>query len=317
VAYLAGNIHVRQELHFDADDAGPLAGLAASPFHVEREPAGAIAAHPGFRQRGVQRADRAKHVRVRRRVGARRAPDRRLVDIDDLVNVLRAIDRFVCPGLRRCSVQDVCQPLVNDLHEERALARAGYPGERHKRPQRHGHGEVLQVVGAGSLDQQVFAIARPARRRDRHLGPATQVLARRRGVARQEFLQAALEHYLAAVLARAGAEIDDVIRGADRRLVVLHDDHAVPQIPQLNEGVNKPAVIPLMEPDRGLVQDVQHAHQFGPNLRSEADALRLPARKRRRSPRQRQIVQPDVRQEAETRQHLLKDRLSDESLPRR
>ncbi len=51
-----------------------------------------------------------------------------------------------------------------------------------------------------------------------------------------------------------------------------------------------------MQPDRRLIQHIQHAGQSGADLTRQPDALRFTARQRRRSARQRQIIQPDIDQ---------------------
>jgi hypothetical protein len=72
-------------VHLDLDDAVALALLAAAALDVEREAARAVAARLGFRQAGEPFAQRREGAGIGRRVGARRAADRRLVDVDDLV----------------------------------------------------------------------------------------------------------------------------------------------------------------------------------------------------------------------------------------
>ena len=52
VARLAGHVNRRQEVHFDFEEAVPLAFFTAATFDVEAEPAGVIAAHPCRRQSG-------------------------------------------------------------------------------------------------------------------------------------------------------------------------------------------------------------------------------------------------------------------------
>ena len=54
-----------------------------------------------------------------------------------------------------------------------------------------------------------------------------------------------------------------------------------------------------MQTDRRLVEHVQHADQAGADLGGQPDALRLTAGQRRRRPRQRQVLQADVEQEAQ------------------
>jgi hypothetical protein len=95
LADVAGDVDVRQEVHLDLDDAVALAGLAAAALDVEREAARLVAACLGFRQAGEPFADRREGAGIGRRVGARRAADRRLVDVDDLVDMLQ-------PSMRSC-----------------------------------------------------------------------------------------------------------------------------------------------------------------------------------------------------------------------
>ena len=98
LADVAGDVDVGQEVHLDLDDAVALAGLAAAALDVEREAAGLVAARLGLGQAGEPFADRREGAGVGRRVGARRAADRRLVDVDDLVEVLEALDAVVRGG---------------------------------------------------------------------------------------------------------------------------------------------------------------------------------------------------------------------------
>ena len=89
-------IDVRQEIHLDAPLAVALARLAAAALHVETESPGLISALARFRQHGVQLANRRENTRVRRRIRTRRAPDRRLINLYDLVDVLGAGKRAMC-----------------------------------------------------------------------------------------------------------------------------------------------------------------------------------------------------------------------------
>ena len=92
LADVAGDIDVGQKVHLDLDDAVALAGLAAAALDVEGEAAGLVAARLRFRQAGEPFADRREGAGIGRRVGARRAADRRLVDVDDLVDMLQPLD---------------------------------------------------------------------------------------------------------------------------------------------------------------------------------------------------------------------------------
>jgi hypothetical protein len=51
------------------------------------------------------------------------------------------------------------------------------------------------------------------------------------------------------------------VRGLDRSLVVFHNDQGVADISQPQQGFDQPAVVPLVQPDAGLVEHVEDAHQ--------------------------------------------------------
>jgi hypothetical protein len=98
LADLARHVHVGQEVHLDLDGAVARAGLAAAALDVEAEAPGQVAADLGLGGLGEQLADVVEHAGVGGRVGARGAADGRLVDVDDLVEVLEAGDPLVQPG---------------------------------------------------------------------------------------------------------------------------------------------------------------------------------------------------------------------------
>src|SRR5690554_1966867 len=92
---VARYVHVRQKMHFDLDQAPPLTRFAAPALDVERETSRAVAARTGFGHAGEQLADWRKQAGIGGRIGTRGATDRRLVDIDDLVEMLQSLNLFV------------------------------------------------------------------------------------------------------------------------------------------------------------------------------------------------------------------------------
>jgi hypothetical protein len=99
VADFALHVDVGHEVHFDAALAVALAGLAAAAGDVEAEAAGLVAALARLGQHGEQVADGREDLGVGGGIGARRAADGRLVDADDLVDLLGAGERLVRAGL--------------------------------------------------------------------------------------------------------------------------------------------------------------------------------------------------------------------------
>ena len=116
------------------------------------------------------------------------------------------------------------------------------------------------------------------------------------------------------MLARARAEVDQVVGGAHRALVVLDHDHRVAEVAQPLQRGDQPLVVALVQADRRLVEDVEHAHQRRADLGRQPDPLRLAARQRGRRPLQRQVADPDVVEEPQPLVDLTQDQPRDLAL---
>ena len=234
LALLANHEHVREEVHLDDLGALALACLAAPALDVERKPSRPVAAYLGLLDHGEDAADVVEDLGVRRRVRARGPADRRLVNLADLVDALRPDDPLVLAGPLAAAVELTRECAVEDLRDERALAGAAHARYGDEHPEREGDAQRLQVVlpRAADLDDVL-----PGHRAPRvgygNLQPAGEIGARERVHLAQDLLDAALGHNLAAVRAGAGAEVDEVVRGADGGLVVLHDDDRVAEVAQM------------------------------------------------------------------------------------
>ena len=117
----------------------------------------------------------------------------------------------------------------------------------------------------------------------------------------------ALGDDLAAMDAGGRADVDDVVGLADRVLVVLDDDHGVAEVAQVLERVEQAGVVALVQADRGLVEDVEHAGQPRADLRGEADALALAAGERAGGAGEGEVVEADIDQEFQALADLLED----------
>src|SRR6476469_9695400 len=73
---------------------------------------------------------------VRGRIRPRRATDRRLVDVDDLVERVGAVDALVLPRHRARAVDPLHQRVEEDVVDERALPAAAHAGDRDEAPER-------------------------------------------------------------------------------------------------------------------------------------------------------------------------------------
>ena len=86
---------------------------------------------------------------------------------------------------------------------------------------------------------------------------------------------------------------------------MLHHDQRVARIAQTLEGVDELVVVPLMQTDGRLVQDIQNAHEGGADLGGKPNALCLAARKRPRLAGEVHIIQSHVDKEAQAGTDLL------------
>ena len=143
---------------------------------------------------------------------------------------------------------------------------------------------LLQVVLAGAVDGELAALgARAADGGHRDLAATGEVLRRsiESGWSSRSCDRAGVDD-LAAVLAGAGADVDDPVGGPDGVLVVLDDDQGVAEVLEPDQGLDQPLVVALVQADRRLVEDVEDADQAGADLRREPDPLRLATRQRAR-----------------------------------
>ena len=315
VAHLAGHVDVGQEVHLDLQRAVALARLAPAALDVEAEAARLVAAHLRLLRIGEQVPDLVEHARVRRRIRPRRAADRRLVDLHQLVQLIQALHAGMAPRHLAGAVELVRHHLGQDLVDQRRLARTGHAGHAGQQPQRKVDVDVLQVVLPGTADgDQPVEVDRAALLRREDLPPARQIIARDRPLRIEDAPRLTRVDDLAAVLAGARADVDQPIAFPDRVLVMLDDDERVAQIAQLFQRLDQPVVVALVQADRRLVEDVQDARQTRADLGGQSDALRLATGQRSRRPFQRQIIQPDVEQETQARLHLAQHAAGDHLL---
>ena len=315
LAHLAGDVDVGQEVHLDLDRPVARARLAAAALDVEGEPARFVASDLGLGGGGEQGADLVENAGVGGGVGARGAPDRRLVDAHEFVDAVQAGHPGVPAGHHARSVEPVGQHAGQDVVDQCGLSRPGNPGDRGEQAQRERHVEVAQVVLAGADHGELTLAVRRAphgRNLDALLagqvGPGDRV-----GVSQQLVVGPAV-HHPPAMLAGGRPDVDDPVGVGDGVLVVLDDDQGVTQIPQAREGFDQAAVVALVQPDGRLVEDVEHTHQAGADLGGQPDALRLAAGERPRRPPERQVVQADVEQEAQPGLDLLEHLAGDGGL---
>ena len=288
-----------------------MAGLASASLDVEREPSGAVAAHLRFGGFGEQRADLVPHARIGGGIGPRRAADWILIHMDHLVALVEPLHARMLAWHDARAVELVGQHRVQDGVHQRGLAGAGDAGHAGEHAQREGHGEVLQIVLARAHHLELLGtmhLASGLRHRD--AATARDVVAGHRPRRLDQLGGRAGVDDLAAVLAGAGADIDQPVRLLDGLLVVFDHDQRVAEVAQMVQRLDQAFVVALVQADRRFVKHIHDADQSRADLRGQTDALRLAAGERLGGAGQRQIVQTHVVEESQTGADLL------EHLPR-
>src|SRR5690606_28403641 len=105
-------------------------------------------------QLGEEVPDRGKDPHVGRRVGARTATDGGLVDDDDLVEVLEALDGVVGSGLVLAPVEMAEEGAAQNVVDQSGLAAAGHAGHTDEPSQGDTQVDAPQVVLARAPHHQ-------------------------------------------------------------------------------------------------------------------------------------------------------------------
>jgi len=162
--------------------------------------------------------------------------------------------------------------------------------------------DAVEVVPAGPLERDpagdVVTFEGASRTAQRMDGGFAKELSGEGAFVRHDLLHGSEGDDLPPPGAGTRTHIDDMVGSGDRLLVMLDDHHRVPEITQAAKRAEKAVVIPLVQADTRLVEDVEHPGETGADLRGKADALGLPSRERPAFTVQRQVTETDLHKEA-------------------
>src|SRR4051794_19757511 len=157
------------------------------------------------------------------------------------------------------------------------------------------------------MDGEMLARALASRGLKRDFAAAAEIIGGKAGLASEELVERTLADHLAAVDAGTRPHVDDMVRVANRILVMLDHEHGVTERLQALQRFEEAIVVFLVEADRGFVEHVEHARQTAADLAGEADALALAAAQRPAGAVEVEIIEPDVVKETEALVDLLED----------
>ena len=184
---------------------------------------------------------------------------------------------------------------TTDALDQRALAGAGHAGEHAEHPEREVDVHVPQVVRGGAADLQ-----RPGRRRTESLSLARSSRCRPVMVSLPRSPSKVPSKQTAPPAVPApGTEIDDVVGDRDGLRLVLHDQHGVALVAQLQQQGVHPFDVVGVQPDRGLVEDVGDVGERRAQVADHLGALGLAAGQGAGRPVEGQVAQPDLGERVE------------------
>ncbi len=122
-----------------------------------------------------------------------------------------------------------------------------------------------------------------------------------------DLLRRALRHDPSTQYPGPGTQIQEPVGGQHGLCVMFDDQNGVAHVAQLFQSVQETPVVPLMETDARLVEDIEYAHQSAADLACQADTLPLTAGEGGRRAVQCQVVQSYVEHKLEPFLDLFKD----------
>ncbi len=110
---------------------------------------------------------------------------------------------------------------------------------------------------------------------------------------------------MAAVDTCSGAHVDNIVGSTDCILVVFDDKDGITELLEALEGVYEFLVVPLMESDRGLVEDVENPRESRADLGCESYSLAFSSRESLSVSEEREVSQSHSVKERKAGEYLL------------
>ena len=162
------------------------------------------------------------------------------------------------PGSR---LSELHERAVEDLVDERGLAAAADAGDAAEQVEGDFDVDAAEVVDAGAGEAKHFAAGLAAVLGDGDGEPAGEIFAGDGAGVGGDFGDGAGGEELAAEFACAGAEVEQVVGGADDVGVVLDDEDGVAEVAQGVEDADELGGVAGVQADGGLVEDVECADE--------------------------------------------------------
>ncbi len=157
-------------------------------------------------------------------------------------------------------MQPLGKCLVEGFDDQRRLPGAGNARDAGQDPEGNSDIDVLQIVGPGADNFQPALTGTPLTG-DHNLPFAREVLAGQRPLCRNDLRGSSLSNHLATMHTGRRAHIDNMVRRPNRLFVMLDHQHRVSEVTQPLQSSQQPLIIPLMQADGRLIENIQNPHQ--------------------------------------------------------
>ena len=141
-------------MHLNLDDSISAAGFAPSTLDIKAETSFLIAFGLGICSCRKKITDLIKNASISCRIGTWCSSNRRLVNINYLIQPINSQDIVMLSGNHPGTVQISRQSLIENLIDQGTLTRTGNTGDTGHNSQRNIHINMLQVVLGRSFDCQ-------------------------------------------------------------------------------------------------------------------------------------------------------------------
>src|ERR1700738_1034770 len=174
-ADFAGDVHIREKIHFYGAQAVALAGFAAAALYVEAEAAGTVDAFARFGKHGEKLANGREDAGVRSVIRTRSAANGSLVDLDDLVDLIGADDFAMRAGRLLRAIEFLREGAVENIVDEGGFAGAGDASHHGEQAEGQRHVDIFEIVGAGAENLDGFTVGAAAFFGDGDSGGAAEI----------------------------------------------------------------------------------------------------------------------------------------------
>ncbi len=230
-AHLARHVNVGKEMHCYLYYSVALTVFASSARDVERKPSALVSPFLRVGSSREKVAYHCEHARIGRGIAPRRSAYGLLVDGDNFIEVFKPFEAFGIARKLARSVEIVCKIRINYFVDKAGFSASRYPRNRSQKPDGNLYGHVFKVVLLTAVDFQVSAVGRNALFGDFDTAPAREIIAGNRTRFVHNILYFTAGDHFTAVNARAGSDVDDIVRRTHCILVVFDDYERIAQIP--------------------------------------------------------------------------------------